>query len=109
MSCSSWRSRCPRPRGTSFIASSMRFCGKPVGVDSTTLEANAAMKSIVRRDTGDDYETYVKQLMAQEGIQDPSSEEVRRFDKQRQDKKVSNEEWVSESDPEACITKMKDG
>lgn len=83
--------------------------GKTVGVDSTTLEANAAMKSIVRRDTGDDYETYVKQLMAEEEIEQPTSEEVRRFDKQRRDKKVSNEEWVSESDPEACITKMKDG
>ena len=83
--------------------------GKIVGVDSTTLEANAAMKSIVRRDTGDDYETYVKQLMAEEGIKDPSSEEVRRFDKQRQDKKVSNEEWVSETDADARITKMKDG
>ena len=83
--------------------------GKTVGVDSTTLEANAAMKSIVRRDTGDDYETYVKQLMAEEGIEEPTSEEVRRFDKQRKDKKVSNEEWVSESDGEARITKMKDG
>jgi transposase len=83
--------------------------GKTVGVDSTTLEANAAMKSIVRRDTGDDYETYVKQLMAEEGIEEPTSEEVRRFDKQRKDKKVSNEEWVSETDPEARITKMKDG
>jgi transposase len=83
--------------------------GKTVGVDSTTLEANAAMKSIVRRDTGDDYETYVKQLMAEEGVEEPTSEEVRRFDKQRKDKKVSNEEWVSESDPEARITKMKDG
>ena len=83
--------------------------GKTVGVDSTTLEANAAMQSIVRRDTGDDYETYVKQLMAKEGIEEPTSEEVRRFDKQRKDKKVSNEEWVSETDPEARITKMKDG
>jgi hypothetical protein len=83
--------------------------GKTVGVDSTTLEANAAMKSIVRRDTGDDYETYVKQLMEKEGLEEPTSEEVRRFDKQRQDKKVSNDEWVSESDPEARITKMKDG
>ena len=83
--------------------------GKTVGVDSTTLEANAAMKSIVRRDTGDDYETYVKQLMAQEGIENPSSEEVRRFDQKRKDKKVSNEEWVSETDPDACIAKMKDG
>jgi len=83
--------------------------GKTVGVDSTTLEANAAMQSIVRRDTGDDYETYVKQLMAKEGIEEPTSEQVRRFDKQRKDKKVSNEEWVSETDPEARITKMKDG
>ena len=83
--------------------------GKTVGVDSTTLEANAAMQSIVRRDTGDDYEAYVKQLMAEEGIEEPTSEEVRRFDKQRKDKKVSNEEWVSETDPEARITKMKDG
>ena len=83
--------------------------GKTVGVDSTTLEANAAMKSIVRRDTGDDYETYVKQLMAKEGIEDPSSEEVRRFDQQRKGKTVSNEDWVSESDPEARIAKMKDG
>lgn len=83
--------------------------GKTVGVDSTTLEANAAMKSIVRRDTGDDYETYVKQLMAKEGIEEPTSDEVRRFDQQRKDKKVSNEEWVSETDPAARITKMKDG
>jgi transposase len=83
--------------------------GKTVGVDSTTLEANAAMKSIVRRDTGEDYETYVKQLMAEEGIEEPTSEEMRRFDKQRKDKKVANEEWVSETDPEARITKMKDG
>ena len=83
--------------------------GKTVGVDSTTLEANAAMKSIVRRETGDDYETYVKQLMAKEGIENPSSDEVRRFDHKRKDKKVSNDEWVSETDPEACIAKMKDG
>ena len=59
--------------------------GKTVGVDSTTLEANAAMKSIVRRDAGDDYETYVKRLMTKEGSQDPSSEEVRRFDQKRKD------------------------
>jgi transposase len=67
------------------------------------------MKSIVRRDTGDDYETYVKQVMAEEGIKEPTSEEVRQFDKQRKDKKVSNEVWGSETDPEARITKMRDG
>jgi hypothetical protein len=73
------------------------------------VDSTASRIRIVRRDTGDDYETYVKQLMAEEGLKDSSSEEVRRFDKQRQDKKVSNDEWVSESDPEARITKMKDG
>lgn len=87
--------------------------GKTVGVDSTTLEANAAMKSIVRRDTGEDWKEYVTRLMHEEGViepeQQPSDEALRRFDKQRKDKKVSNEEWVSSTDPESRITQMKDG
>src|SRR6266853_1739319 len=87
--------------------------GKTVGVDSTTLEANAAMKSIVRRDTGEDWKEYVTRLMKEEGViakeHEPTDEEVRRYDKQRKNKKVSNEEWVSESDPESRITQMKDG
>jgi transposase len=87
--------------------------GKTVGVDSTTLEADAAMKSIVRRDTGEDWQEYLTRLMQEQGLIEendtPSDEERRRFDKQRKDKKVSNEEWVSETDPEARITKMKDG
>ena len=87
--------------------------GKTVGVDSTTLEANAAMKSIVRRDTGEDWNEYVTRLMREEGIieteQQPTDEELRRYDKKRKDKKVSNEEWVSPTDPEARITQMKDG
>jgi transposase len=82
-------------------------------VDSTTLEANAAMKSIVRRDTGEDWKEYVTRLMREEGVIEtedtPSDEDVRRFDKQRKDKKVSNDEWVSSSDPDSRITKMKDG
>ncbi len=86
--------------------------GKTVGVDSTTLEANAAMKSIVRRDTGEDWRAYVARLMKEEGLvspeETPSDEELRRFDKQRK-KKVSNDEWVSTSDPDARITKLKDG
>ena len=84
-----------------------------MGVDSTLLEANAAMKSIVRRDTGEDWKEYVTRLMQEEGViepdQEPSDEEMRRFDKQRKDKKVSNEEWVSPSDPASRITQMKDG
>jgi len=87
--------------------------GKTVGVDSTTLEADAAMKSIIRRDTGEDWQAYVTRLMREEGAiaqdEEPTDEEVRRFDKGRQDKKVSHEEWVSPSDPDAKITKMKDG
>jgi len=87
--------------------------GKTVGVDSTTLEADAAMKSIIRRDTGEDWKAYVTRLMREEGViakdEEPSDEDVRRFDRNRKDKKVSNEEWVSPTDPDATITKMKDG
>ena len=87
--------------------------GKTVGVDSTMLEANAAMKSIVRRDTGEDWKEYVTRLMKEEGVIEkdhkPTDEEVRRYDKQRKNKKVSNEDWVSTSDPQSQITQMKDG
>ena len=83
--------------------------GKTVGVDSTTLEANAAMKSIIRRDTGEDWEDYIRGLMLKEGIENPTSEEIRRFDKKRKGKKVSNEDWESPIDPDARITRMKDG
>jgi len=89
------------------------LAGKTVGVDSTTLEANAAMKSIVRRDTGEDWKKYVTRLMREDGTikadQEPTDEEVRRYDKKRKDKRVSNEDWVSKSDPESRITQMKDG
>ena len=87
------------------------IAGKTVGVDSTTLEANAAMKSIVRRDTGEDWQAFVTRLMREEGVigpnDTPTDEEIRRFDKDRKDKKVSNAEWVSTTDPEAKITRMK--
>jgi transposase len=87
--------------------------GKTVGVDSTTLEANAALKSIVRRDTGESWKEYVLGLMREAGLVDeehpPSDEEVRRFDKARKDKRVPNAEWVSPSDPDSRIAKMKDG
>jgi IS5 family transposase len=87
--------------------------GKTVGVDSTTLEANAAMKSIVRRDSGEDWKQYVTRLMREDGTikpdEEPSNEEIRRYDKRRKDKKVGNEEWKSRSDPESRITQLKDG
>jgi transposase len=87
--------------------------GKTVGVDSTTLEANAAMKSIVRRDTGENWKEYVTRLMREDGTikpdQEPTDEEVRRYDKKRKNKRVSNEEWESSTDPHSRIAKLKDG
>jgi transposase len=83
--------------------------GKTVAVDSTTLEANAALKGIVRKDTGEDWKEYLKRLMAAEGVENPTDEEVRRFDKNRKRKKVSNKEWASPADPDSRIAKMKDG
>jgi len=82
--------------------------GKTVAVDATTLEANAAMRNIVRKDTGEDYKAYLKRLLAEEGVENPTDEDARRFDRTRK-KKTSNEEWQSASDPESQITKMKDG
>jgi transposase len=83
--------------------------GKTVAVDSTMLEADAAMKSIVRRATGEDWKTYLRGLAAEEGIENPTDEELRRFDKNRKDKKVSNDEWESPNDPDSRIARMKDG
>jgi len=87
--------------------------GKTVAVDATTLEANAAMKSIVRGDTGEDWQEYVKRLMQEAGEieagDEPSVEEIARFDRKRKDKKTSNREWQSTTDLDSRITKMKDG
>src|SRR5262245_18517910 len=83
--------------------------GKTVAVDAATLEANAAMKTIRRKGTGDDRKAYLKKRAAAAGIENPSDEELRRFDRQRKDKKVSNDEWASPTDPDSRIAKMKDG
>jgi len=83
--------------------------GKTIAVDSTMLEANAAMKSIVRREGGGDWDAYVRCLMAAEGIEEPTDEDVRRYDRGRKDKKVSNKDWESPSDPDSRIARMKDG
>jgi len=82
--------------------------GKTIAVDATTLEANAAMKSLVRRDTGEDWKAYVRGLAAAEGLENPTDEELRRFDKRRK-KKTSNKDWQSATDPASRVTKMKDG
>jgi len=84
--------------------------GKTVAVDATTLEANAAMKTIVRRDTGEDWNDYLRRLLQErEGVENPTDEDLRRFDRQRKDKRVSNGEWMSPTDQDSRIGKMKDG
>ena len=82
--------------------------GQTIAIDATTLEANAAMKNIVRRDNGQSYNDYLKGLAKAAGIENPTREELARLDRKRK-KKGSNEEWKSPSDPDARIAKMKDG
>ena len=83
--------------------------GKTVGVDATTLEANAAMRSIERRDTGESYEAFVRRLAEASGVETPTRAELARFDRSRKGRKTSNKEWKSPQDPDAKVAKMKDG
>ena len=82
--------------------------GRTIAIDATTLEANAAMRSIVRRDTGEDYQAYLTRLAAAAGIKTPTREALARFDRKRK-KKTSNKDWKSPTDPDAKVAKMKDG
>ena len=82
--------------------------GQTVCIDATTLEANASMKSLVRRDTGLGYDEYLRQLAHAEGIENPTKEQAARLDRKRK-KKASNDDWTNPHDPSARITKMKDG
>jgi transposase len=82
--------------------------GKRIGIDATTLEANAALRSIVRRDNGDSYEEFLKGLAEKSGIETPTREDLARLDRKRK-KKGSNRDWVNPHDRDARITKMKDG
>jgi len=82
--------------------------GKTVGIDATTLEANAALRSIVRRDTGESYQEFLTQLAEASGIKTPTREDLARLDRKRKNK-GSNDDWTHPHDPDAKITKMKDG
>jgi transposase len=82
--------------------------GKTIGVDATTLEANAAMRSIVRREDGRTYEAFLKDLAKASGIETPTREDLARIDRKRK-KKGSNKDWKHPYDPDAQISKMKDG
>ena len=82
--------------------------GRTVAIDATTLEANAAMRSIVRRDTGESYQEFLTRLAVESGIKTPTREALARLDRRRK-KRTSNKDWENPSDPDAKITKMKDG
>ena len=82
--------------------------GQTLGVDATTLEANAALRTIVRRGTGEGYQEFLKRLAQESGIPTPTREQLARLDRKRAHK-GSNEEWEHPQDPDARITKMKDG
>jgi len=82
--------------------------GKTIGIDATTLEANAALRSIVRRDTGEGYEEVLTRLAQESGIATPTREQLAKLDRKRA-RKGSNEEWINPHDPEARITKIEDG
>ena len=84
------------------------LAGGTIGVDATTLEANAALRSIVRRDTGEAYEEYLRRLALESGIETPTREQLAKVDKKRKNK-ASNKDWKHPHDPDAKVTKMKDG
>src|SRR5436190_6018383 len=83
--------------------------GERIGVDASTMEANAALRAIVRRDTGEGYRAMLERMAQESGIATPTAEDLIRLDRKRKGKTLSNEEWVSETDPEARIARMKDG
>jgi transposase len=83
--------------------------GERIGVDASTMEANAALRTLVQRDTGETYREMLTRMAKESGIETPSTEDLIRFDKARKDKKLSNAEWRSPTDPDARIAKMKDG
>lgn len=82
--------------------------GKTIGIDATTLEANAALRSVVRRDTGESYEEFLTDLARASGVETPTRSDLAKVDKKRRNK-GSNDDWVNPHDPDARITKMKDG
>jgi transposase len=93
----------------SLIAAHGLVNGDRIGVDASTMEANAALKTIVRRETGETYREMLKRMAVESGIETPSAEDLVRLDRTRKGKKLSNEDWVSKTDAEAKIAKMKDG
>src|SRR5208283_2760369 len=83
--------------------------GKNLGIDSSVMEANAALRALENRNTGEAYWDYVRRLAAEAGVDPADAAAVRRFDKGRPGRKTSNQEWVNPFDPEAKVAPAKDG
>jgi hypothetical protein len=83
--------------------------GERIGVDASTMEANAALRTIVRRDSGETYHQMLHRMAEESGIATPAADDLVRLDRARKGKKLSNDDWTSPVDPDARITKMKDG
>ncbi len=83
--------------------------GERIGVDGSTMEANAALRTIIRRDTGESYRAMLTRMAQESGIETPSAEDLARFDRKRKGKTLSNADWKSPTDPDGRIAKMKDG
>ncbi len=92
-----------------LIAEAGLIKGERIGVDASTMEANAALRNIVRRDNGEGYREMLERLARESGVETPTAEDLARLDRKRKGKKLFNTDWVSKSDPEAKIAKMKDG
>jgi transposase len=83
--------------------------GERIGIDASTMEANAALRAIVRRDSGEGYREMLQRLAKESGIATPTVDDLIRLDRQRKGKRLSNDDWTSPTDPEAKIAKLKDG
>lgn len=92
-----------------LIAKEGLIKGERIGVDASTMEANAALRSIVRRDNGETYREMLMRMAKESGIQTPTAEDLVRLDKTRKNKTLSNAQWQSPVDPDAKIARMKDG
>jgi transposase len=92
-----------------LLAKNKLIKGKKLAIDSSTMEANASMRSIVRRDTEESYRDMLKRMAKESGIETPTAEELVRFDRKRKGKSLSNKDWKSKTDEDAKIAKLKDG
>jgi transposase len=83
--------------------------GERIGIDASTMEANAALRTIVRRDSGEGYREMLARMAKESGIETPTADDLVRLDRTRKGKKLSNTDWESPTDPDARIAKLKDG